>query len=107
MANKTEDNDRSSPYPIQAIERLRAENWNGSIPVIISLAPTSLSSPTIPPPIHVLLSRHTFLHIGLKHAVMRLHKFAPPTISFSRRVVEEPDVGTGSQGEEDDEQSAQ
>lgn len=106
MANNTEDNDRSSPYPIQAIERLRAENWNGSIPVIISLAPTSLSSPTIPPPIHVLLSRHTFLHIGLKHAVMRLHKFAPPTISFSRRVVEEPDVGTRSQGEEDDEQSS-
>jgi autophagy-related protein 5 len=89
--------------PALAIDRLRAANWSGSIPIILSLAPTSLSSPTIPPPIHVLLSRHTFLHIGLKLAVMRLHKFAPPTISFTRRVVEEPDVGTGSHDEEADE----
>lgn len=87
--------------PALAVDRLRAANWSGSIPIILSLAPSSLSSPTIPPPIHALLPRHTFLHIGLKDAVMRLHKFAPPTISFTRRVVEEPGVGTGSQDEED------
>lgn len=32
---------------------------------------------------------------------MRLHKFAPPTISFTRAVVEEPDAGDSSDGELD------
>ena len=75
-----------------ALDEIRAANWSGSIPVVLSLAPTSLSSPTVPAPIHVLLSRHTFLHIGLKEAVMRLHKYAPPTFYFTRRVVEEPET---------------
>lgn len=77
--------------PSLAIDRLRSSNWSGSIPILLSLAPNSLSSPTIPSPIHALLPRHTFLHTGLKQAVLSLHKFAPPTISFTRRVVEEPD----------------
>lgn len=53
------------------------ENWNGSIPVRLSLAPTSLSCSTMPLPYHCMLSRMTFLHIGLKPYVLRLYKFAP------------------------------
>jgi autophagy-related protein 5 len=89
------------PPPTLAIDRLRSANWSGSIPIQLSLAPQSLSSPTIPPPIHVLLSRHTFLHVGLREAVMRLNKFAPPTISFTRRVVEEPDPGSAQDSDLD------
>lgn len=74
------------------VDQIRAANWSGSIPVILSLAPTSLSSPTIPSPIHVLLPRNTFLHLGLQDAVLRLQKFAPPTFSFTTRVVEEPET---------------
>jgi hypothetical protein len=85
------------------LDQLRAANWSGSIPIVLSLAPTSLSSPTVPAPIHVLLSRHTFLHIGLQEAVLRLHKYAPPTFSFTKRVVEEPDtLGDDSSPEDDD-----
>ena len=60
----------------------RAATWSGSIPVVLSLAPTSLSSPTMPAPIHILVSRHTYLHVGLRSATRRFHKFAPPVISF-------------------------
>lgn len=74
------------------LDQVRAANWSGSIPIVLSLAPTSLSSPTAPGPIHVLVSRHNFLHIGLQEAVLRLHKYAPPTFSFTKRVVEEPDT---------------
>ena len=52
-------------------------NWKGLIPVHLTLAPTSLSSPTLPPPIHVLVPRNTYLHTGLQAAVQRLHPFAP------------------------------
>eukprot|EP00934_Nitzschia_sp_Nitz4_P004884 Nitzschia sp. Nitz4//scaffold89_size161592//147192//148298//NITZ4_002402-RA/size161592-processed-gene-0.62-mRNA-1//-1//CDS//3329559688//4874//frame0 len=74
------------------LERIRASNWSGSIPVIVTLAPTSLSSPTIPAPIHALIPRNSFLHVGLQDVVQRLHPFAPPTFSFAKRVVEEPDT---------------
>jgi autophagy-related protein 5 len=89
-----------------SVDRIRSANWSGSIPIVLSLAPTSLSSPTIPPPIHVLIPRSTFLHVSLAQAVRRLYKFAPPTLSFQgiRRVVEEPDFGTGGSDEEDKEE---
>jgi hypothetical protein len=83
-------------------DRIRSANWNGSIPIVLSLAPTSLSSPTIPPPIHVLLGRHTYLHVGLQPAVMRLHQFSPPTFSF-KGVVQEPDPGGDSSSDEEEE----
>lgn len=59
---------------------LRAMNWDGAIPIIISLAPSSLSSPTIPSPQHHLISRMNYLHVGLSKAVQRLHKYAPSVI---------------------------
>jgi hypothetical protein len=79
----------------KSIETIQGENWNGCIPVLLTLAPKSLSSPTLPPPIHVLLSRQTFLHVGLQSAVERLHKFAPTTLSFASGMVQnEPDPGS-------------
>ena len=85
------------------IDQIKSANWSGSIPVVISLAPTSISSPTTPSPVHVLISRHTFLHVGLRNAVLRLHKYAPPTISFPTKlhVVEEPEPGEGASAAED------
>lgn len=99
-ATEAIDINTTLPPPTLAIDRLRSTNWSGSIPIVLSLAPSSLSSPTLPAPIHVLLSRNTFLHVGLKDAVMRLHKFAPPTMSFTKRVVEEPDPESSSDNEE-------
>lgn len=62
---------------------VRSTNWIGSIPVVLTLAPTSLGTTMMPYPIHLMLNRATYLHIGLKDAIQRLHKFAPATISFS------------------------
>lgn len=59
---------------------IRALTWNGSIPITLTLAPSSLSSPTMPPPQHHLVSRHTYLHIGLQEAILRLFKFGPPSV---------------------------
>jgi len=67
--------------------QIQSENWSGSIPIVLSLAPTSLSSPSMPSSIHVLVSRHTFLHVGLQEAVLRLYKFAP--VSFSSLIQRE------------------
>lgn len=86
------------------MDQVRTSNWSGYIPVLLSLAPTSLSSPTIPSPIHVLLSRHTFLHLGLQDAVLRLHKYAPPSFSFSKRFVEEPETMEEESSPNDDEE---
>ena len=73
---------RSVAMPTTTIDDLRSTLWAGSIPVVLSLAQTSLSSPTMPPPIHALVPRHTYLHVGLRSATRRFHKFAPPVISF-------------------------
>lgn len=83
-----------------------AQNWTGALPVIVTLAPTSLSSPTMPAPVHVLVSRSTYLHVGLQSAVERLHKFAPTTLSFlSGMIQNEPEAGAFDQAESDQENS--
>jgi len=86
---------------------LQAANWSGRIPIHLTLAPTSLSSPTLPPPIHVLVSRNTYLHTGLQAAVQRLHPFAPAssflaTSSGAMFHVSEPDPGGGGGGGDTD-----
>ena len=93
---------QASSSSISLIDEIRRSNWEGCIPVIVELAPTSNSSASKPPPIHVLLNRHTFLHVGLEDAVRKLHNYAPPTFTgggggglggASKRVVvvEEPE----------------
>lgn len=85
---------------VVGVEEVRLTNWSGSIPIVLSLAPTSLSSPTMPPAIHVMISRMTYLHVGLQSAVMRLCKFAPAVISIKGGVRNEPDPGTSSEDTE-------
>lgn len=73
-------------------ESVQSENWSGFIPVVLSLAPSSLSSPTMPPPIHAMVARQSYLHLSLKSAVERLHKFAPVSLSASM-MQKEPNPG--------------
>jgi autophagy-related protein 5 len=89
-------------------ETIQSTNWSGSIPIVLTLASTSLSSPTLPPPIHVLLARHTYLHTGLQAAVRRLYQFAPTTISFSSGMIRsEPEPGSSSDDDDDKEKTDQ
>ncbi|KAL7570221.1 hypothetical protein ACA910_020647 [Epithemia clementina (nom. ined.)] len=75
-------------------DTIQSANWEGSIPVILTLSSSSLSSPTLPPPIHVLVSRHNYLHLALEDAVRKLHEFAPMTLFFSGGIVRnEPEPG--------------
>ena len=62
---------------------VRTCNWSGSIPVVLTLAPTSLGTTMMPHPIHLMLNRGTYLHVGLRSAIRRLHKFAPATMMLS------------------------
>ena len=77
-------------------DAVQSANWEGCIPVIVTLAASSLSSPTLPPPIHVLVGRHNYLHLALEDAVRKLHEFAPTTMLFFREggtVRNEPEPG--------------
>ena len=60
-----------------SVSMIRSQTWAGSIPVILSLAPTSLSSSTMPPSQHRLISRMSYLHVGLREDILRLYKYAP------------------------------
>lgn len=75
------------------VELVRSCNWNGAIPIVLTLAPTSLGTTMMPHPIHLLLNRASYLHVGLRSAILRLHKFAPATINLSAGIIKrnEPD----------------
>lgn len=89
-----------SSTSLNTTDAIRAANWDGSIPVVVTLAPSSLSSPTLPPAVHALLSRHTYLHVGLKSVVERLYQFAPSTLSFAPGMVRsEPEAGHDEEAE--------
>jgi len=77
------------------MESVQESNWEGAIPVLISLAETSLSTPTAPEPLHAMLYRQTFLHIGLSFVIRRLHKFAPPSF-HSPIILREEDYDDGA-----------
>ncbi len=61
---------------------LQSVNWKGAIPITLSLAPSSLSSPTMPSPVHRMISRQTFLHIALENEVRRFQGYAPMINDF-------------------------
>lgn len=63
-----------------SITSIQNANWHGRIPIQLSIAPTSLSSPTKPRSIHKMVSRMTYLHIGLFDEIMHLHEYAPSSI---------------------------
>jgi Autophagy protein Apg5 len=77
---------------------IQQEYWDGLIPIQLSLAPTSVSSsPTggLPPPVHVLVSRCTFLHVALESAVRRFHPYAP-SVFVTQLSIQEPDIGASN-----------
>lgn len=59
-----------------SIDGVRRANYSGKIPVRLTLAQTSLSSATVPRSVHALVSRQTFLHVGLEDAVRKLHEYS-------------------------------
>ena len=60
-----------------SITSIQNANWQGCIPIQLSIAPTSLSSTNKPRPIHRMVSRMTYLHLGLFDEIMHLHEYAP------------------------------
>jgi Autophagy protein Apg5 len=62
--------------PSEKMESLVKLNWEGKIPVMVSLAATSNVSPTLPDPIFCLVSRQTFLHLGLESAYAQFQEYA-------------------------------
>lgn len=92
-------------------------NWSGSIPIVLSLAPTSLSSPAAPRPIHKMISRVNYLHVALHEEIMHFFAYAPlaglSSAVKSMSVEEPPDSpkkpdeeeGRGKRGEETDDKT--
>jgi len=66
-------------------QRLRSLNWEGCIPVEITLAQSSLSSPSMPPPLYRMVPRQTYLHISLLDAIERLSMFAVTSPALLRQ----------------------
>jgi hypothetical protein len=71
-----------TPFPHEDVP-LRSLNWQGSIQVVVTLARTSLSSPSLPAPIHKLLPRQGYLHVGLTPVIKRLSNFAVTPLGSS------------------------
>ncbi len=95
--NQNEKDDKSS------MNALQSTNWKGSIPVMLSLAPSSLSSPTMPPSVHRMVPRQSYLHISLEDDVRRLHDYAPMVVNFkSVQQVNDDDGENGEDGENGD-----
>lgn len=85
------------------IMEVRLANWSGQIPVVLELSPSCLSSPTMPPPIHIMVSRQSYLHVALESAVRRLYQFAAPImISSSFLRAKEPMPGENDDDDNDD-----
>lgn len=70
----------------QDIQRI---NWDGCIPVMISLAESSLSAATMPSPLYRMVSRQSYLHISLENEIKSLYRYAP-VVGF-RSVVQDDD----------------
>ena len=77
----------ASPQPTYTSnQKIQEEVWKGFLPIQLSLHPSSLSSPSMPPSLFKLVPRHSFLHIALKDEIQRLYAYAPSRImmgSFS------------------------
>ncbi|KAL7542366.1 hypothetical protein ACHAWF_007164 [Thalassiosira exigua] len=70
--------DDINPKPILASNTsIQNANWSGSIPILLSIAPNSISSSTRPRPIHKMISRMTYLHVALHEEVMHFSSYAP------------------------------
>ena len=86
-----------------SITSIQNANWHGRIPIQLSIAATSLSSPTKPRPIHRVVSRMTYLHLGLFDDIMHFYEYAPSSMLPQKTVVrEEPPDSPPRQERQDD-----
>ena len=88
---------------------IQESTWQGSLPILLSLATASLSSPSTPRPIHKMVSRVSYLHLALHEEVMQLAAYAPAALSSAttniHMSVEEPpdDSSAAASAESSDE----
>ena len=84
-------------------DNIERATWEGGVPVMLSLSPMSLSSATMPAPVHKIIPRHSYLHIALQEEVRTLHQYAP--VSFSGKMLQNSEgngLVTNASIEEDD-----
>lgn len=62
---------------IPSVREIQEKNWEGSIPMMISLAESSLSAATMPLPLYKMVPRQSYLHISLENEIRRLFQYAP------------------------------
>jgi hypothetical protein len=74
------------------IDEVQRTNWMGAIPVALSLSQLSLSSSTMPDPIHKLIARNSYLHVALEQEIRFLHKYAPFSNCTFRSVSQSDDA---------------
>ena len=93
--------------PAASHATLQNATWSGSLPVVLSLAPASVSSPAPPRPIHKMISRVSYLHVALHEDIMELsrHATSAPGAGLSSALggltVEEPPDSDTEGGEDD------
>jgi len=80
----------------------QSTNWKGNIPVTLSLAPSSLSSPVMPSPVHCMVSRQTYLHLALEDEIRMFHEFAPMVANFIKSVEQSASDDIDDSGNHDD-----
>ena len=93
--------------PAASHATLQNATWSGSLPVVLSLAPASVSSPAPPRPIHKMISRVSYLHVALHEDILELsrHATSAPGAGLSAALggltVEEPPDSDTEGGEDD------
>ena len=80
-------------------DRLTTSNWEGCIPVQLELSSTSLSSPTPPIYQHVLVPRHSYLHLSLETALKRLYPYSVQRIRIKPRRNDDSSAPAGTKNE--------
>lgn len=76
---------------------IQRKNWDGYIPVMISLAESSLSAVTMPSPLYRMVSRQSYLHISLENEIKSLYRYAP-VVGFRSVVQDDDEVDNTSLG---------
>ena len=94
----------STPTILASNKSIQEATWSGSLPIVISLAPTSISSPTPPRPIHKMISRVSYLHLALHEEILLLASYAPTHTLLASKLVglsvaEPPDSPGSSRGD--------
>jgi len=105
MSVDNNNDNNNAPTILASNKSIQEATWSGSLPIVISLAPTSISSPTPPRPIHKMISRVSYLHLALHDVIMQLSSYAPTHTLLASKfdgmlsVAEPPDSPGSSSGD--------